>query len=89
MPLRRSYRIRRADARRGPGRGRLLREPIGDPRPVSGASDEIALGDQLRVRLDHDAPRHLKLLGEEAAWRQLRSGAQPSRTYGPRNSRSN
>ena len=42
--------------RRGAQRGRLLREPVGDPRPIPGTSHEITLGDQLRVRLDHDPP---------------------------------
>ena len=56
-------------------RRRLLRKPIGDPRPISGARHEVTLGDQLRVRLDDDAPRHLELIGEQAARRQLRPGA--------------
>ena len=78
MPLRRSYRISAHRARRRAWRRRLLREPIGDPRPVSGASHEITLGDQLRVRLDDDPSRYLELISEQAARRQLGPGAQPT-----------
>ena len=54
---------------------------VGDERGGALAGDEVALGAELRVGVDHDAPRHAQFARERARRGQRESRRQPTRTH--------
>lgn len=56
------------------------RRPLRDPRRAARTADEVALGDELLVRLDDDAARDAQLGGEGARGRDERAGPQAARS---------
>ena len=68
--------VRRGDLARG-GRNARARQRR-HPGPRSAPGRQVALGGQLRVAVDHHAPRHAQLLGQVPAGRQRRPRYQPA-----------
>ena len=68
--------VRRGDLARGGRNARARQRRHPGPRPAPGR--QVALGGQLRVAVDHHAPRHAQLLGQVPAGRQRRPRYQPA-----------